>query len=44
MSIIHNIHSKMKKESQIVQHTLLELSRKLSEKYEANIYLKREDN
>ena len=44
MSQIHNLHSKMKKESALIQHTALQLSAKLSEKYQANIYLKREDN
>ena len=33
----------MKADNKIVLNTRLEKSRKLSEKYEANIYLKRED-
>lgn len=34
----------MKADNKIVLNTRLEKSRKLSEKYDANIYLKREDN
>ncbi|KAL4512614.1 hypothetical protein ABPG72_020451 [Tetrahymena utriculariae] len=44
MAAIQNAHQKMKAENKIVLNTRLEKSRKLSEKYEANIYLKREDN
>lgn len=43
MAAIQLAHQKMKADSKIVLNTRLEKARKLSEKYEANIYLKRED-
>lgn len=44
MAAIQQAHQKMKADNKIVINTRLEKSRKLSEKYDANIYLKREDN
>lgn len=43
MAAIQTAHQKMKADSKLLLISRLEKSRKLSEKYEANIYLKRED-
>lgn len=43
MAAIQSAHQKMKADTKILLNSRLEKSRKLSEKYDANIYLKRED-